>query len=475
MSNNPYRHNNSEIRELLMQYLKMKSGKGFTFIEEEGFEQIADYYIQKDQSQDALEAAEFGINQFPYSSMLLIIKADILLSFRRYEDCLLYLEKASLLDNSDSNLFIIKTDALLALDKQEEAAELLEDAIHSFDGEDRINLLFELADVYDDYENFEKVFDCLKMILHQDPNNEEALYKICFWTDHTGRNEEGIKLHQWIIDKNPFSELAWFNLGAAYQGIKLYEKSIDAYQYAAAINEKFDYAYRNMGDAFIRLKKYKEAIEVLEKVLELSIPEAVIYEAIGHSYDKMNNYAQARFNYKKASHLNQEDSQMHYKIACTYINEGNWQNAIKSLQIALKNHLLQPEYNLALGRCYMQLQQFDEAITYLGNVVRIRPKNTNGWIELLKCFYQGQLFEEGFEYAATAFEHTDSKPIFVYFKSAFLFAMGQSKQALQYLEYALKANPKLIKQFIEIKPSILQNQQVVELISQSKKSKSRKK
>lgn len=30
----------------------------------------------------------------------------------------------------------------------------------------------------------------LKTILEQEPNNEEALYKICFWTDFTGRNEE---------------------------------------------------------------------------------------------------------------------------------------------------------------------------------------------------------------------------------------------------------------------------------------------
>ena len=86
-------------------------------------------------------------------------------------------------------------------------------------GDEKIELLFELADVYDDYENFEKVFDCLKMILKQEPTNEEALYKICFWTDFTGRNEEGIKLHQKIIDDYPFSELAWFNLAAAYQGI----------------------------------------------------------------------------------------------------------------------------------------------------------------------------------------------------------------------------------------------------------------
>ena len=255
----------------------------------------------------------------------------------------------------------------------------------------------------------------------------------------------------------------------------MYEKAIDAYQYAVAINEKFDYAYRNMGDAFLRLRKYKESIEALEKVVTLTMPEPVLYEAIGHCYDKMDNFAQARFNYKKASHLNPEDSQLHYKIACTYMSEGIWHNAIKSLQNALRFRLLQPDYNLALGRCYLQMENYDEAITYLGNVVRIRPKNTTGWIELLKCFYQGEFYEEGFEYAALAFEQTESKPIFVYFKTAFLFAMGQSKQALIYLEYALTANAKLIKQFIEINPSILQNQQVVDLIARYKKSKSKKK
>ena len=141
----------------------------------------------------------------------------------------------------------------------------------------------------------------------------------------------------------------------------------------------------------------------------------------------------------------------------------------------LKFHLLQPDYNLALGRCYLELENYDEAITYLGNVVRIRPKNLSGWIELLKCLYKGELFEEGFEYAAMAYENTDSKLIFVYYKSAFLFAMGQSKQALIYLENALIVNPRLIKQFIEINPSILQNQQVVDLIARYKKNKSSKK
>ena len=473
MSKNPYRHDREELKELLHQYANLKAGKSYSFIEEDGFERIIDYFDEKEQYVQALEATESAMEQYPYSASLLIKKADLLISLRRYHESLLILEQAELLDSTDTSLYILKTDAYLALDLQEKAAALLEAAIETFEGEEKIDLLFELADVYDDYENFEKVFDCLKIILQQDPSNEEALYKICFWTDFTGRNEEGIKLHQSIIEEVPFSELAWFNLGAAYQGLKLYEKAIDAYQYAVAIDEKFDYAYRNMGDAFIKLRKFKDAIEVLEKVLELTRPEAVIYEAIGHCNDKIENYAQARFNYKKACHLNPEDSQMHYKIACTYMNEGIWQNAIKSLETASKMHLMQPEYNLALGRCYMQLGNMDEAITYFGNVVRVRPKNVTGWIELLKCLYIGKLFEEGLEYAGFAFEQTDSKPVFIYFKSMFLFATGKSKEALLCLENGMALNAKLIKQFIEINPSILQHQKVVELIAKYKKKKSR--
>ncbi len=93
-----------------------------------------------------------------------------------------------------------------------------ENALDLFSGDERIEMLFELADVYDDYEEFDKIFDCLKLILEQDPANEEALYKICFWTDFTGRNEEGIKLHQQIIEENPYSELRMVQSWSSLQG-----------------------------------------------------------------------------------------------------------------------------------------------------------------------------------------------------------------------------------------------------------------
>ena len=472
MKENPYRQDRNEMKELLLQYNNFKSGKKFSFIEEDSFERIIDYFDETDDIPSAVEAVNYAVEQFPYSASLHIKKADLLIATRRYREALALLDKAELLDSNDINLYILKTDAHLALDNQEKAAALLEKAIRVFEGEEKAELLFELADVYDDYEEFDKVFNCLKLILEQDPTNEEALYKICFWTDFTGRNEEGIRLHQNIIDNFPYNELAWFNLGAAYQGLKLYEKSIDAYQYAITIDEKFDYAYRNMGDAYIRVRKYKEAIEALEKVLELSKPEDVIYEAIGHCYDRLKNFAQARFHYRKASHLSPDDSKLFYKMACTYYNEAQWESAVRQLETALKIHRTKTEYHLLMGECKMRLNQYKEAIQSLSTVVRIRPRNKSGWEALIRCLYRAEYFEEAIDQVQAALRITNGKPLFLFYKSAVLFALGKSKEAILCLERAMEKEPKLLKNFVGLNPSILQNQQVVDLLARHKHNKS---
>jgi tetratricopeptide (TPR) repeat protein len=472
MKENSFRKNDSELQELLKRFENLKKGRSQSYIDEESFEKLIDYFDEREDIGSALEAAEKGAEQYPFSSTMIIRKADLLIATHKYREALTLLDHAAMLDSSDINVYILRTDAYLALDKQEKAVEILEQALTLFTGEERVSLLFELADVYDDYQEFEKVFDCLKLILEQEPNNEEALYKICFWTDFTGRNEESIKLHQKIIDEYPYNDLAWFNLAAAYQGIKLYEKALDAYHYAVAINEKFDYAYRNMGDAYIRLKKYKEAIEVLQKVLELTKPESLIYEALGYCFDKLRNNGQARFYYRKASHISPDDSKLYYKIACTYFNEGEWESAVKQLETALKIHRHQTEYNLLMGECKMQQGFYKDAIHYFSAVVSQSPKNRKGWEALVRCLYLGKYYEEAKEQVTAAIKILNTPPIFVYYLSAIFFALGKSKEGILQLENAMTAAPKLVKRFVELNPSILQNHSVVDVISKFKRKRS---
>jgi len=473
MSNYSNRREREEMQELLRMYHNLKAGRSSSFIEEEDFERIINYFDDKQDLPAAIEAANVGMEQFPYSAQLMFKKADLLIAGGQYQEALNLLDAGALFDSNNTTLYILKTDAYLALDQPEQAAALLEYALQLFDGDEKIELLFELSDVYDDYEDFEKVFDCLKLILIEDPLNEEALLKICFWADFTGRCEESIRLHQTIIDEHPFSELAWFNLATAFQGLKLYEKAIDAYQYALAIDEKLDIAYRNMGDAYIRIRKYREAIEALSRVLELSRPEDVIHEALGHCYHKLGNFAQARFHYRKASHLNPDDSRIYYKIAVTYCREEQWESAEKQLETAMRIHKSQPEFNLLMGECKMIQGKLKEAIQYFLNVIRVRPKNVSGYDALIRALVKAEAYDEALMHCRMAEEQAIGSALFVFYQSGVLFLLGKTKEALLQLERALLENPRLFHKLSNLVPGLLQRPQVVEMLSRYVRKKKR--
>lgn len=462
---------NDDIQDLLKVFERLCAGKASGFLSEESFERIIDHFDDQHSPSKAMEAAEMAILQFPYSSTLLIKKADLLIASRQYKRALVLLDKAEILDRNDLDIYILRTDAYLALDMQDSAVELLEGAIRQFEGEERIELLFELADVYDDYEAFEKIFDCLKLILEYDPNNEEALHKICFWTDFTGRSEESIRLHLKIIEEFPYNELAWFNLAAAYQGLRLFEKSIDAYQYAIVINEKFDFAYRNMADAMMRLHRYKEAIETLERVLELARPEDLIYQAIGFCYEKIKNYGQARFYYRKASHLNPDDAKIYLKVAGTYIKEMKHAQAIKYLDTALHIKRLDPEFNLTMGECLVKVGKPKEAVHYFIAAVQARPKNLKSWDALIAAVFTCGQFKEAQKHVELARLKAGEKPMFIYYESAILLSMGKVKLGMDLLETAVLSFPRLLKKFLKLYPSSVQYPQVVELLLKNKRRK----
>lgn len=466
MKENPYPDDQKEMKELLMKYQKLRSGSDFHYLEEEAFEKIIDYYDENEQLNLAMEAAERGIGQFPFSSLLLIKKADLLIASHLFSEALDILEKVSVLDISDMNLHILKIDAWLGLGNQNKAKTLFDESMAMYEGPEKITFLFELADVFDDYEMFDEVFDCLKGILLEDPLNEEALFKICFWTDYAQKYAESIELHTKLIDEHPYSHLAWFNLGTAFQGLNLHEKAIDAYLYSIAINEKFDYAYRNLGDAYICIKNFKEAAEALEKVLELSLPEDVIYEALGHCYQKMKDPVQARINYRKALHLSPEDSQIYYKIATTYIAEEKWSQAIDQLERAVS---IQPkknaDYHFALGQCYSKLGNFQQAIDSLAIFISARPSNIKGWKELIIVLFDNACYEEALYQCNMALKQTKGKAVFEYYKAALFIKSGKRKEGLVQLETAIEKAPRQLREFIALDPSFLQRASVVRVIN----------
>ena len=54
MRENPYRSEREELKELLQQYANLREGKSHSFIEEDSFVRIIDYYDEKDDISSAM-------------------------------------------------------------------------------------------------------------------------------------------------------------------------------------------------------------------------------------------------------------------------------------------------------------------------------------------------------------------------------------------------------------------------------------
>jgi tetratricopeptide (TPR) repeat protein len=144
------------------------------------------------------------------------------------------------------------------------------------------------------------------------------------------------------------------------------------------------------------------------------------------------------------------------------------------LENALRINRNSPEYNLALGQCAMQLKDYKDAVHYFSLVVRSRPKNVRGWESLIKCLLESKHYDEAIQQCIAALKNTEGKSLFYFLYSTVLFAANKTKEALIQLEMGLKQTPQFIKKFVDLNPSILQNQQVVDMIARYKTTKRRK-
>lgn len=459
------------LDELISAYKELKSGNSVRFLEEEDYELIIDYFNMNSQEKEALIASELALSYYPNSTSILLLKAEILFHAQKQGQALHTLDELDKLQIPLLDAVLLRSDIYLAQFKYDYAAQFLSEQMALFEGKEKIEIMLELSDVYDECEQYDAVFEILKKIVEIDPRCEEALHKISFWADFAGMHDESIVLHNKIIEEDPFNALAWFNLGAAYQGKKSYLEAIDAYEYCVAIDEKFEFAYRNMADAYMRLNRYDKAIESLQMNLELGKPEDVIYEAMGHCFEKQKNFKKARYYYRLALELSPEEDNIFFRIGETYSREQKWIEAEKSYSSALAINRENANYFLSLGKCMMEMGSYNEAMICYLSALQLKPQNKTNWMALLKSLMLTERYEEALLQLQDANDIIGQKPDFDYYHAGILFALGKTKEAMLFLEKALNAAPQKLKILIEIQPELLQRQSVASLVTKYKRKK----
>ena len=136
--------------------------------------------------------------------------------------------------------------------------------------------------------------------LEQDEQDYSALYNIIYCFEYLEEHEAAIDYLNDFLNKNPYCEVAWHQLGRQYFMLDMFKEALTAFDYAVLIDESFIGGYLEKAKTLEELGNYKEAIENYSVTLELDDPTAFAFVRIGECYQKLNDFDNAIIFYKKA-------------------------------------------------------------------------------------------------------------------------------------------------------------------------------
>lgn len=430
-----------ELVELIKQYEEAEKESQQIFLEEDSYDQIVQFYQDNQEYNKALRVAEAAIDQYPFSSFFYTKKAEILANQKRFEEAIPYLDEAERLDPNDINIFLIRADVYLWEGSHAEAMEVVENAIAiAQDAEDRCELYLEMADIWEDQEKYHEVINSLKNAIREDPMNEESLNRLWFCTELTETHAESVLFHETLLEENPYSHLAWFNLGHAYFGMGDNEQAIDAFSYVIAIDENFDPAYSSTADVYFVMEDYASASSFYKEAIRLCKPNKELYLKLAVCYQNMGDMGKSRSYLRKAITVDPYYDEAHFRIGETYRQEDDWTKAISAFERAVKLNKESIDYLSALAEAYLSTDEGHKAVDIFEYIFQLDPQTKQNWINLATAYYNIENYRKAFQVLNEAEQKYDNSADIYYIKSVFYNRAGNRHEALLSLEKGLLVN-----------------------------------
>ncbi len=426
------------INALISEYNSMSQKGTVPFYEGTVFIEISDYFREGSQYNESLKALAIGIQYHPYCADLFVAKAKLLLETNQEDLSLIFIDKALACSPNDVAILSIKLEILTEYERFEEAKDVLALLKQTSIGSDSMdNVYFLQGNLYDMMEDFDMSFQSFSESIRRNPRNTEALSKIWFATEYCGRYEDSVTLHQFVIDQNPYSHLAWFNLGEAYAGLEDYSKAVEALEYAFIVNEDFEMAYRSCAATCIKLGWYKKALKCYQELSERIEQDSDILTQMGYCYECMGELSKGENYYARAVMKNPKDHDAHYRMGQCLSKGRKWKASISSYTRAVELDGRKDRYLHALAEAYLKIGDLDQGEIYLQKATEIAPEVQDYWIRHVEVLLKQGQIDRCHEVLEDA-EINAFGPFVLYCRSACYFEEGRRQEALQTVIEALQ-------------------------------------
>ena len=366
-----YREFSQNADAAVTRFEQMLKSNQVYFFDAAEFETIIQYYIDMGEINLAKKALDMAINQHPFHSDLLLLQSEVMIFEGEMEEAMLLLDTVEEMEPSNEEIYIQKATIHSKQRNHKAAIDYLFKALDF--AEDQCEVWCLLAMEYMVLENYTEAKNYFRRCIEEDPDDFQVLYNLLFCLEYLKAHEEAVEVLNNLLEKNPYNEIAWLEIGKQYLLLNKKEEALGAFDFAIISEDSFTGAYIEKAKLLESLGQINTAIEQYECALKLEDPSSYLLVRIAHCHEVLGNEQLAVQFFKQG--INHDPS---YEKAWTgiidfYLNRGDNEKAHyycdKALQIN-ENYLAYWKrsalLNKALG-CYTEAEIAFQNTIELGN------------------------------------------------------------------------------------------------------------
>ena len=440
------------------------------FFDAEDFEDIIHHYLNHGKIALAKKAIKISLKQHPDSIELKLLDVEVLVFENNLDMAEQLLDKLQIIDSANEEIYVQRANIYSKKDNHEAAVTLLQKALEL--AEDSYDIHSLLGMEYLFMEDFKLARKSFMKCVDFDEQDYSSLYNVIYCFEFLEDYEGAIVYLNDYLERNPYSEVAWHQLGKQYFSKRMFNEALTAFDFAIISDDTFIGAYFEKGKVLEKLGKFNEAIENYETTIKIEDPTSHAYLRIGKCYERLCNDEMAKYYYYQTVHEDPLLDKGWLAITDFYFNKDNYDKALYYINKALNIDGENPTYWKKSARINAALQNFDQADYSFKQAVDLGNYELDTWLGWASVAKENKDYNSGLHILAQGQEfYPESAEILYKITGLHLLANDKINARIRLID-ALKNNSEKLQMFREEFPQYCETEWFKNIIANYKRASS---
>ncbi|GEQ85863.1 hypothetical protein ULMS_13710 [Patiriisocius marinistellae] len=452
----------------LTRFESMLKTNSILFFDADQFEEIIHHYLEIGKISLAKKATKLGLEQHPTSTNLKLFQVEMFIFENELDTADALLEELYQIEQSNEEIYIQKANILSRRDDHEGAIKLLETALEiTLDKADVLSLLGMEYLFLEDFENAKNSF---MRCLESDDTDYSALYNIIYCFECLEENEEAIEYLNVFLNKNPYCEVAWHQIGKQYCIVEKYKKALAAFDFAIISDDRFVGAYLEKGKVLEKLNRFEEAIESYTITLGIDDPTSFALLRIGKCYEKKGNSELSLQYFTKCVEEDPLLDKGWIAITDYYYKRKDFEKALYFIDRAISIDSENVHYWKRYAKINKRLQWFEEAEAGFRKTIELGNYELETWLTRADILTKLGEYEAAINNLTQANEFYPECAEIEFRLAGLYYVTAEMHSGAFHLKNALDIEPEFFMIIEELFPMILSSKSVKEIVKNHKKT-----